>query len=371
MEQSSAPLQLRPPEFLKISGAVLDVGDYAIPYVVDWNGDGRKDLIVGHRPNDKIALFLNQGSAETPALVYAGELQAAGFDIVIPGGSGCGAPAPWAGDFDADNDPDLIVGGGADGSFTLFRNVSTNSIPKLTSGVRLTLWNGDPITVGSRAAPCFADWDGDGLSDLLSGAGDGGAYFFKNIGSKASPAFVTGVQLIAGQAPLNLGSRSVVRVYDWDNDGRQDLLGSSSLGVYWCRNIGSRTEPRLAAPKELFAPTATGQMSPVYTSNRMRIALADWNSDAVVDLIIGNSDGTICALEGYRFAVTRFSRSPNGTVVLEWTSSPYVKYSIVTCPLVSSACNDTVATGISSEGISTSWTNRFIARQQFFRVRTP
>ena len=52
-------IQLRPPEQLLVGTVPLDPGDYAIPCVTDWNGDGRKDLIVGYRYADKVAIFLN------------------------------------------------------------------------------------------------------------------------------------------------------------------------------------------------------------------------------------------------------------------------------------------------------------------------
>lgn len=367
---SSAPLSLRPPEFVQIDGSVLDVGDYAIPVITDWNRDGREDLIVGYRPADRIALFLNTGTPHDPQLAYAGNLQAGGYDIVVAGGSGCGTPAPWVGDFDANGNSDLFVGSGADGCVILFRNTSTNTTPALAPGVRLTVWNGDPLSVGSRATPCFSDWDGDAIPDLICGAGDGTVFFFKNIGTPASPLFAAGIRLLADGNQLTIGSRAVPRLCDWDGDGLIDLVGSSSTGVYWCRNKGTATSPNLAKPVSLTSPTSSGLVVPINTSNRMRLDLADWNGDGSPDLFLGNADGTICWFESYRFAITKLSRSANGNVVVQWHSSPYLTYSIITGPSAAS-CKDVIASGVPSGGTVTSWTNFFIRNQQFFRVRTP
>jgi len=88
------------------------------------------------------------------------------------------------------------------------------------------------------------------------------------------------------------------------------------------------------------------------------------------DLLLGNVDGTVLSFEGYRFGLTRFSRSADGQVVLKWNSAPYLRYSVLTGPTVLTA-KDVVASGLASGGKTTSWTNRFITRQQYFRVRTP
>lgn len=50
--------------------------------------------------------------------------------------------------------------------------------------------DGIPIDVGSYAAPLMADWDGDGLEDLLAGQFDEGRIrFYKNLGTPQSPLF--------------------------------------------------------------------------------------------------------------------------------------------------------------------------------------
>jgi hypothetical protein len=362
------PLQLRPGVPLTSGATPLDVGDYAIPCVTDWNGDGRKDLLVGYRYADKLALFLNTGNDAAPAFAGYVNLQANGTDIWVPG-AGCGAPAPWVCDFDHDGNRDLLVGSGGDGTVAFFRNLGTNGAPVLARGTPLTLLNGDPVKITSlRATPYVHDWDEDGLADVLCGAGDGTVFFFRNITTPASPLFLPGVQLQAGGSTLNLGARSVVRVCDWDGDGRKDVLGSSSTGVYWCRNTGSNPAPVLAAPVPLRVPNTSGSLVAIRTSDRMRLDLCDWNNDGVVDLLLGNTDGTVAFYESYVFAVTSFTVRTNAQVILRWNSAPYVRYGILTGPKPD-AVRDAVAAGLASGGRTTSWTNYFLTRMQFFQVQ--
>ena len=360
------PILLRPATNLLAGAAVLDVGDYAIPCVADWNGDGHKDLIVGYQPAWKVEVHLNCGTDAQPAFTNAFNLQAGGVDIFLPA-SGCGSPAPWVCDYDGDGKRDLLVGTGTEGYVYFYRNTNTDANPILAPGVRLTV-GASPLAVPARATPYVHDWDEDGLPDLLCGAGDGYVYFFKNIGTPQSPAYAAGVRIQAGGTPLNLGIRSVVRVFDWDGDGVKDLVGSSTAGVYWCRNTGSNPAPQLQAPVALKAPVSGSGLTPINTGPRMRLDLADWSNDGVMDLLLGNSDGTISYFEGYRFAFTGLSPEPTGELVLRWSSAPFLKYH-----LLAGAAPDNltrlVATNLPSGGKATTWTNRPQASQEFYQLR--
>ena len=362
------PFQLRPAVALTSGATPIDLEYYAIPCVTDWNGDGRKDLLVGYRNADKIALFLNYGTDAAPVFSGYSNLQANGTDIVIPG-SGCGAPAPWVCDFDGDGKRDLLVGSGMDGTVFFFPNVGTDAAPRFNAGVRLTLFSGDTLTVSSRATPYVHDWDADGLPDLLCGAGDGAVYFFRNVGSTTAPVFLSIGPLQAGGTTLNLGIRSVVRVYDWDGDGLKDLVGSSTSGVYWCRNTGNNPAPSLSAPVALRVPNTSGSLVPINTGPRMRLDLADWNNDGVMDIILGNADGTVVWYEGYPFAITRITARADRQVTLRWNSAPFLRYVVLT-GAIADAIKDPEAANVVSEGKVTAWTNHFLTPQQFFRIQS-
>jgi len=75
---SAQQIQFQPGELLKAAGQTLDVGSYAIPCAADWNGEGRKDLLVGYQTAGKIALYLNSGSDASPVFTTSVNLQAGG-----------------------------------------------------------------------------------------------------------------------------------------------------------------------------------------------------------------------------------------------------------------------------------------------------
>src|ERR1019366_354195 len=176
-------IQFRPGVLLQAANQTFDVGTYAIPCVADWNGDGRKDLLVGYQTAGKIALYLNTGSDANPVFTTSVNLQAGGVDIYLPS-DGCGAPAPWVCDYDNDGERDLLVGDGAygHGYVYFYRNTNTDAKPILDTGVRL-MAGASVLTVSYRATPYLYDWDAGGLKDLLCGHGDGYVYLFRNIGT--------------------------------------------------------------------------------------------------------------------------------------------------------------------------------------------
>jgi hypothetical protein len=342
------------------------VGAYAIPCVADWNGDGRTDLLVGYQTASKIALYLNTGSDTNPAFTTSVNLQAGGVDIFLSSG-GCGAPAPWVCDYDNDGRRDLLVGEGNYGYVYFCRNTNTDANPVLDTGARL-MAGASFLTVGYRATPFIYDWDADGLKDLLCGSGVGNVSFFRNIGTAQSPAYAAGTLIQAGGADLTLGIRSVVRVFDLDGDGVPDLLGSSDTGVYWCRNVGNRSAPVLILPVALRAPASGSGLQPISTGGRMRLDWVDWNNDGVMDLLVGNLDGTISCFEGYRFAFTAISARPSGPCALRWNSASYLSYHLLAGPSAGSITN-LVVTNVPSGGKTTCYTNSGSLAQQFYRLR--
>ncbi|MCX6879524.1 MAG: VCBS repeat-containing protein [Verrucomicrobia bacterium] len=374
LQVAAEPPMLRPALAIAANGAGLDVGDYAIPCVADWNGDGRKDLLVGYRVlatptlGDKVAMFLNTGTDTAPVFGQRSLLQANGADIQVPG-SGCGAPAPWVCDYDGDGRRDLLVGEGNSGYVYLYRNTNTDAAPILAPGVRL-LMGASPVSVSSRATPCVADWDADGLNDLLCGDGNGNVSFFRNVGTAHAPGYETRVLLQAGSGALYLGIRAVPRCIDWDGDGLQDLVGSSDTGVYWCRNTGTRTTPVLQAPVALNIPKTdgSGSLTTIQTGGRMRLDLTDWDGDGTLDLILGNANGTVFLYPGYRFRVTRIQQLSPGELTLEWASAPLLKYTVLTGSSPAQIQTPLV-TGLASGGNLTTWTHPMSAPARYYRIQ--
>ena len=57
LNAAAEPPMLQPAQFVNASNTPIDLGDHAIPWAADWNGDGNKDLILSYRCADKVALL--------------------------------------------------------------------------------------------------------------------------------------------------------------------------------------------------------------------------------------------------------------------------------------------------------------------------
>jgi hypothetical protein len=69
---------------IQANGIDLKADSYAsTPCVVDWNEDGKKDLLVGCFYYGNVYLFLNSGTSSAPVFTTGTKLQADGTDISV------------------------------------------------------------------------------------------------------------------------------------------------------------------------------------------------------------------------------------------------------------------------------------------------
>jgi hypothetical protein len=161
--------------------------------------------------------------------------------------------------------------------------------------------DGKDINLGPSSTVFAADWRGTGRLDLLVGNMQGDVYLIPNDGTKSQPAYGAPRQLEVGRPANNAPHRgdSHPVVADWDSDGLLDLIvGWSDGSVVWYRNIGSRTEPKLApgitlvqrAPRPNYddnAPSSRDHKPGL----RAKVCVVDWNGDGYLDLLVGDFGG--------------------------------------------------------------------------------
>ncbi|CAE8698628.1 unnamed protein product, partial [Polarella glacialis] len=142
------------------------VGWNAAPCVVDWDGDGDIDLLVGSS-DGRIQFF--ERSAHASLIERTGSSNP--FDGIDVGWNA----APCAVDWDEDGDIDLLVGS-QDGRIYFFERTANASLIERTGSSNPF----DGINAGDNATPFAVDWDGDGDIDLLVGNVVGRVQFFSS-----------------------------------------------------------------------------------------------------------------------------------------------------------------------------------------------
>ena len=152
------------------------------PVAYDWNGDGRPDLITGEGTYSANAIHLleNVGSGDTIRFTDAKH-------STLAYGDGREQLIPTVADIDGDGHPDLLVAD-RNGEVGVYLNPGP---PK--PGVELkrssTLSFGGNAKLPGLVAPYAADFNGDGLIDLLFGLPNGHIAVSLNTGTKTEPVF--------------------------------------------------------------------------------------------------------------------------------------------------------------------------------------
>jgi hypothetical protein len=168
----------------------LTVGGNAASFVVDYNNDGKLDLLTGDGAG-QVKLF--------PSITFASSSKftvGAGQSLVQVSASA----VPFVADWNNDGRKDLLVGQ-ADGTVRLFLNNGTDAAPVFDAGQFLQI-AGVPADFGSNAAPVVIDLNLDGLKDLVVGNSAGQVVFCRNQGSDDAPqlAAATALFTVTGAA---------------------------------------------------------------------------------------------------------------------------------------------------------------------------
>lgn len=267
---------------------------------VDFDGDGIMDFILAEE-DGRVAFLRGTGRIdERRAPVFEQPVYLRQEPEYLNFSS---LSTPCAVDWDGDGDLDLIAGE-AGGSIAFIENLS---------GPRVK----EPSWAEPRLLSC------EPLSESPFGAEHHFPFDFKVFQNDP-------IRIQAGPNGSMLGpveakyGYTTLTVADWDGDGLPDVMASSIWGkplVF--RNIGTRSKPRLAAPTGVevewkgtqpavpwgwFHPERERNPKELISQWRTTPCMVDLDNDGLMDLVMMDNEGF--------FAFFRRARRPDGTLVL-------------------------------------------------------
>jgi hypothetical protein len=308
-----------------------------VPVTVDWDSDGDADLIVGDE-DGRVAFIENTGDVKNRMPVFKSpryfQQQA---DLVKFGA----LATPFAVDWDNDGDLDLITGNSA-GYIGFIENLDDGNPPRWNKPVYLKA-EGETIRIlagenGSIQGPAerkwgyttlsVADWDGDGLLDIIANSIFGKIVWYKNVGSPTAPALEKARPVEAefgGNPPkpdwnwwnpeknhLVTQWRTTPFAIDWNRDGLTDLIMLDTEGYLSFYERYLENEVRKLKPGQRIFYGINGSVfdsknnvvdeSPGLLrlnnreaggSGRRKLCLADWDGDDDFDLIVNSINASL------------------------------------------------------------------------------
>ncbi len=254
-----------PGKKLKNSEGIIHMDlEMILPVSLDWDKDGDIDLIVGDE-DGRVAFVENTGKNKDHMPVFKSpvyfrqEADALKFGALV---------TPFSTDWDDDGDEDLICGNSA-GYIGFIENLNGKPQPKWAEPVRLKAGN-KIIRIqagynGSIQGPCESKWGYTTLS-----------------------------------------------VADWNNDGLKDIIVNSIWGkILWYENIGKKGEPLLDKAKPVKIKWNTHIPKPgwywwtpepgtLITQWRTTPFAIDWNKDGLMDLVMLDHEGYLSFFERFK-----------------------------------------------------------------------
>lgn len=229
----------------------FDVGKRSVPAVVDVDGDGDDDVVIGvesQAPNGygKLVLLENIGG------------QFARFNIKDENWlniQNLFNLSPTFADVDADTDADLFIGDQS-GKIRFYEKTALGYILNANQWLN--------IDVGTEAAPTFADIDGDHDLDLFVGDARGKINFYRNEGTAQQGNWL---QVTDAWNGWDVGSSARISFHQSDFNQLTAYIGRAEGGLLYAVQGSDLTFPPLKdAYFLMFSPMAVKNAFPRYSA---------------------------------------------------------------------------------------------------------
>lgn len=338
------------------SGLVKMDLEMIIPVSVDWNKDGHIDLIVGDE-DGRVALVENTGKVKDgmpqfkSPVYFKQEADNVKFGALV---------TPYSVDWDGDGDEDLICGNSA-GYISFIENLGMyNGMPRWaapkmlqSNGKIIRIQAGENASIQGPAEAKWgyttlsvADWDGDGLKDIIVNSIWGKVIWYKNIGSKKAPKLADEQYVMVdwGHTAIPKPSwnwwdpsagtlvtewRTTPFVIDWNKDGLTDLIMLDHEGYlsYFERFKKGNSLVLKPGQRMFYGVNGSGfdanhkltvtepgllrlNVNKFGASGRRKFTIADWNGDGKPDILINSLNATLLKNVGTKDGLVQFENSP-------------------------------------------------------------
>lgn len=263
--------------------------------VADFEGDGDWDILSGDEFG-LMWLIKNIGANSDPVFAPAEQVYASGEPIrvmrwhYIQDGNPeyyLGQTKPRYADWDADGDFDLLTGNNTN-RLVWFENTGTRSAPEFARS-ELVRVEDDALAFAWRCQPAVADWEGDGLTDLVTLDKEERLCLFLRYREDDQLRLHPGSPLLhESGTPLKTKNPEAC---DWDSDGDWDLIGQAGDfgkgGPAFYENAGSNADPIFKDAVRLHCMGKEITLS----AHEHSFATVDWYGTGQLDLVCGAESG--------------------------------------------------------------------------------
>ncbi len=162
--------------------------------------------------------------------------------------------------------------------------------------------------MGNNSSPVVADWNGDGLMDLVVGqesTSPGSVRLYLNSGSVGNPVFTTYSWVQSGSSNISW-YRCTPQLVDLNGDGKRDLVvGENNAKIAYYENVGTNYAPQFSGYEYL---ESEGSDIDLYYGTRLWVD--DWDENGTEDLLVSDYDGWVYLYPGLTTGVAEGSIAP-------------------------------------------------------------